>query len=111
MTLLLASLQQYWVSSQPYRHIAVKDIAEAFKAWKVGKANAQHLATPFPKEKSHPAALVTTPYALSMMPELKALMRREVTLVQREYVIFQSRQILTTISLHACLRPNPAVLR
>jgi hypothetical protein len=75
-------LQQYWVSREPYRHIAVRDIAERFRSWKVGKSNAEHLAKPFPKDNSHPASLVRTPYALKVVPELKALMRRELTLVQ-----------------------------
>jgi len=86
-------LQQYWVSSQPYKHIAVKDIAESFKTWKVGKSNAKHLATPYPKERSHPASLVTTPYALNMVAELKALMRRELTLVQRTMFIYVMKTI------------------
>ena len=103
MTASPAPLQQYWASSQPYRHVPVKDIAEAFKSWKVGKANAQHLAKPFPKERSHPAALVTTPYALKMLPELKALMRREVTLVQRMSSIYRLWHSLTATGLHTCL--------
>ena len=57
-------LQQYWVGAEPYRHISVAEIAERFKAWKVGQRNAQALATPFSKERSHRNALIKTPYAL-----------------------------------------------
>ena len=57
-------VQQYWVGAEPYRHISVSEIAERFKAWKVGQSNAQALATPFPKEQSHKNALIKNPYAL-----------------------------------------------
>ena len=93
MTTSPAPLQQYWASSQPYKHVPVKEIAEAFKSWKVGKANEQYMATPYPKERSHPAALVTTPYALKMLPELKALMRREITLIVSTDLLYQMGHI------------------
>lgn len=57
-------LQQYWVGKEPYRHVPVAEIAAAFSNYKVGKRNAELLSKPFPKEESHPAALVTTQYAL-----------------------------------------------
>ena len=57
-------MQQYWVGAEPYRHISVVEIAQRFKSWKVGQSNAQALATPFPKERSHKNALIKTPYAL-----------------------------------------------
>ena len=61
-------MQQYWVGKEPYKHIAVREMAESFKNWKVGKHNAEMLSKPFPKESSHPAALIKTEYALGSEP-------------------------------------------
>lgn len=68
LTNTLCLSQQYWVGKEPYRHISVSEIAASFKNWKIGKQNAEMLSKPFPKESSHPAALVKSEYALGSKP-------------------------------------------
>ena len=55
----------------PYRFIGVKEIADAFKEYKVGRANAEALAVPFQPASGDDTALVNTKYALNS--ELQAL--------------------------------------
>lgn len=64
LTSCCCSLQQYWVSSEPYRFMPVTEIAARFREWSTGQRTAEALATPFEKSEAHDNALVTTPYAL-----------------------------------------------
>lgn len=57
-------LQQYWVGKEPYRFIGVREIAEAFKEYSVGRANAEALAVPF-QASPDDIALIRTKFALS----------------------------------------------
>ena len=60
-----AYMQQYWVGKTPYRFIGVREIAEAFKSFKVGEANAEALTMPFQPLEGEDPALVKTKHALS----------------------------------------------
>lgn len=66
-------MQQYWVGSSPYRFIGVKEIADAFKTYKVGQANAEALATPYQRLEGDDKALVTRKYALNSEASLSPL--------------------------------------
>ncbi|KAF3332890.1 pleiotropic drug resistance protein 3-like isoform X3 [Carex littledalei] len=81
--------QQYWVwSDEPYRFVPVKKFAEAFKSFHVGRAMGNELAVPFDRSKSHPAALTTSKYGVSMKELLKAQIDREILLIKRNSFVY-----------------------
>lgn len=89
--------EQYWVvESQPYRYIPVKEFAEAFLSFHVGKGLLEELSHPFDRKKNHPAALTTTKYGVSRMNIFKACFSREWLLMKRNsfVYIFKTVQIL-----------------
>ena len=60
--------KQYWARrEQPYRFVTVKEFAEGFQTYEVGRRIGQELSTPFDKTKNHPAALSTTHYGVGKM--------------------------------------------
>ena len=63
-------LQQYWNSSQPYKHISVPAFAEMFKSFKVGRDTAARIAegpdrAALDKQSQGVELLVKKKYALS----------------------------------------------
>ncbi|MCL7037884.1 hypothetical protein MKW94_014202 [Papaver nudicaule] len=91
--------RQYWArKDEPYTFIPVKDFAEAFQSFHVGRQLGDELATPFNKEKSHPAALTTERYGISKKELLKACTAREYLLMKRNsfVYIFKLFQLLIT---------------
>lgn len=63
-------LQQYWNSSQPYKHISVPAFAEMFKSFKVGRETAARIAegpdkAALDKQNQGVELLVKKKYALS----------------------------------------------
>jgi len=81
--------EQYWYDHRvPYRYIPVAEIAEQFTSFRVGKELDEKLSTPFSKSDSHPAALVTTKFALSKWDLLKACVEREVLLMKRNRFLY-----------------------
>lgn len=89
--------QQYWVGNKHYRYIPVAEIAAHFKDWEIGQSNARKLEHPFPKEASHKGALVRSQYALKPYQEFKALMRRELTLINRTLFIYVMKTVQVAI--------------
>lgn len=88
--------EQYWFDQRrPYRYVPVAELANAFKDYRVGKELDEKLATPFNKSESHPAALVTTKFALSDRDILKACVERELLLMKRNrfLYIFRTAQV------------------
>jgi len=76
--------QQYWIhKDEPYSFITVKEFAEAFQCFHVGRELRDELAIPFDKTKSHPAALTTKKYGVNMKELLKANFSREYLLMKR----------------------------
>jgi len=86
----------------------VAEIAIAFKDYRVGKELDEKLATPFDKAESHPAALVTSKFALSKWELLKACVEREVLLMKRNrfLYIFRTCQVSIRDFYRPCLGCN-----
>ncbi|MQM16082.1 hypothetical protein Taro_049036, partial [Colocasia esculenta] len=81
--------QQYWAhQDEPYRFVSVKDFADSFQSFHVGRQLQQELGTPFNKDKGHPAALSTSSYGIPKMELLKACMSRELLLMQRNSFVY-----------------------
>ncbi|KAF2304888.1 hypothetical protein GH714_039267 [Hevea brasiliensis] len=52
--------EQYWAhKDEPYSFVAVKEFAEAFQSFHVGRKLGDELAIPFDKTKAHPDSLTT----------------------------------------------------
>ncbi|RZC89025.1 hypothetical protein C5167_030719 [Papaver somniferum] len=81
--------RQYWArKDEPHNFIPVKDFAEAFQLFHVGRHLGDELATPFNKAKSHPAALTTKRYGISKKELLKAFTAREYLLMKRNSFVY-----------------------
>ncbi|ONM41169.1 ABC transporter G family member 40 [Zea mays] len=84
--------KQYWARpNEPYRFVAVKEFATAFKSSHTGRSITNELAVPFDKSKSHPAALTTTRYGVSGKELLKANIDREILLMKRNSFVYMFR--------------------
>ncbi|KAL6842534.1 hypothetical protein ACP4OV_027378 [Aristida adscensionis] len=84
--------KQYWApQDKPYRFVSVKEFANAFKSFHLGRSIANELAVPFDKSKSHPAALTTTRYGVSGKELLKANIDREILLMKRNSFVYMFR--------------------
>ncbi|XP_065849475.1 pleiotropic drug resistance protein 1-like [Euphorbia lathyris] len=81
--------EQYWnCKDRPYRFVSVKEFAEAFQSFHIGKRLGDELATPFDESKSHPAALTTNKYGISKKELLKACISRELLLMKRNSFVY-----------------------
>lgn len=100
----LKDQEQYWADNlRPYRYVPVREFAEKFKKFGTGERMLQDLAVPYPKEKSHPAALCKKKYAGTRMELFKTNFSKEFLLYKRNAVItiFKALQVLR--SSHAIL--------
>jgi hypothetical protein len=79
----------------------VTRFAEEFQNFHVGIKMREELAVPFPKEKSHPAALAHKKYTISNRELFKASFTREVTLAKRHAVVYIVKAV--QVSLFDCL--------
>jgi ABC-type multidrug transport system ATPase subunit len=80
--------EQYWANTQrPYRYIPVREFSELFKQFQVGATLQHELAVPYPKERSHRAALGKKKYAVSKKELFKANFAKEWLLYKRNAVI------------------------
>lgn len=89
--------EQYWAAKhRPYRYIPVREFAELFKDFHVGASMMQELSVPFPKKKSHCAALAKKKYAISRTELFKANFDKEVLLFKRNSIvtIFKTTQVV-----------------
>ncbi|XAR70928.1 Xenobiotic-transporting ATPase [Bertholletia excelsa] len=81
--------EQYWArTDEPYNFVTVKDFAEAFKSFHIGRKLEDELAIPFDRAKSHPDALTTNKYGVSKKELLKALISREYLLMKRNSFVY-----------------------
>ena len=88
--------QQYWTRhDEPYRYVPVREFADAFQSFHVGRAIGDELSVPYDKSKSHPAALTTSRYGVSKKELLKANIDRELLLMKRNsfVYIFKATQV------------------
>ncbi|XP_020269449.1 ABC transporter G family member 36-like [Asparagus officinalis] len=90
--------EQYWARNEPYRFIPVIEFANAFESFHIGKDIKNELSVPYDKKKSHPAALKTSRYGVSMKELFKALFERELLLMKRNsfVYIFKATQLAIT---------------
>ncbi|XP_071722010.1 pleiotropic drug resistance protein 1-like isoform X2 [Rutidosis leptorrhynchoides] len=81
--------QQYWVSiDRPYNYISVKEFADAFQSFHVGRGIQQELATPFDKSKEDPTLLTTKKYGVTTNELMKACFSREFLLMKRNSLLY-----------------------
>lgn len=81
--------EQYWVDKRkPYRYVPVSKFVEHFQEFPVGTQIKDELSEPFPKEKSHPAALATKKYTISQLELLRITFDREFILMKRNAIVF-----------------------
>ncbi|KAK9141590.1 hypothetical protein Syun_010990 [Stephania yunnanensis] len=81
--------KQYWARrNEPYRYVPVKEFAEAFQSFHVGRKLMDELSTDFDKSKNHPAALTTKKYGVSKKELLKANISREYLLMKRNSFVY-----------------------
>lgn len=79
---------QYWASeNKAYRFVNVKEFAEAFRSFHVGRNIGDELATPFQKAQSHPAALATRKYGVGKKEIFKTCLSREILLLTRNSLL------------------------
>lgn len=81
--------EQYWFDrNRPYRYVPVKEFVDKFKHFHVGRRNADELTRPYPREKSHRAALSYSRYSVSKMELFKACFSREWLLMKRNSFVY-----------------------
>ncbi|KAE8056422.1 hypothetical protein FH972_013197 [Carpinus fangiana] len=81
--------EQYWANKdEPYSFVSVKEFAEAFQSFHIGRRLGDELATPFDKSKGHPDALTTKKYGVSMKELFKACVSREFLLMKRNSFVY-----------------------
>lgn len=90
--------EQYWANKdEPYNFITVKEFAEAFQSFHIGRKLGDELGTPLDKSKGHPAALDKKKYGVNKTELLKACVSREFLLMKRNSFayIFKTQQVST----------------
>ncbi|KAL9265410.1 Pleiotropic drug resistance protein 1-like protein [Drosera capensis] len=86
--------EQYWARrDEPYGFVTVKEFAEAFQSFHIGRKLGDELAVPFDRSKSHPAALTTSQYGLSKKELFKACLARETLLMKRNKFVYIFKNI------------------
>ena len=82
--------EQYWAQKdEPYNFVTVKEFAEAFQSFHVGRKLGDELATQFDKAKSHPAALTTRKYGVKNGELLKTCLSREILIMKRNSFVYK----------------------
>jgi ABC-type multidrug transport system ATPase subunit/ABC-type multidrug transport system permease subunit len=90
--------EQYWSDKRkPYRYVPVKLFAEEFQNFHIGMRMHDELAVPYPKEKSHPAALAKEKYSVSNKDLFMATFNRELTLFKRNGIVAIIKAIQITL--------------
>ncbi|WVZ20778.1 hypothetical protein V8G54_008100 [Vigna mungo] len=91
--------EQYWANKdEPYTFVTVREFAEAFQSFHIGRKLGDELATPFDMSKGHPAVLTKNKYGVSKKELLKACVSREFLLMKRNsfVYIFKMWQLILT---------------
>ncbi|XP_037413167.1 ABC transporter G family member 37 [Triticum dicoccoides] len=90
--------EQYWYrGDRPYRFVPVKQFADAFRSFHVGKSIENELKVPFDRTRSHPAALATSKFGVSRMELLKATIDRELLLMKRNAFMYIFKAVNLTL--------------
>lgn len=94
--------KQYWAhKNEPYKFVTVKEFAESFQSFHVGRKLGDELSIPFDKMKSHPAALTSNKYGVKKMELFKACTSRELLLMKRNSFVYIFK--LTQLTLMALI--------
>ncbi|KAG0577997.1 hypothetical protein KC19_5G197200 [Ceratodon purpureus] len=101
--------EQYWMDKRrPYHYVSVTDFEEKFKRFHVGVAQKLELAHPYPKHRSHRAALTHEKYTVTKKEIFKATFAKEVLLMKRDafVYIFKTSQlaIMAAVSMTVFFR-------
>ncbi|XP_062163258.1 pleiotropic drug resistance protein 1-like isoform X3 [Alnus glutinosa] len=81
--------EQYWAhKDKPYKYITVKEFAQAFHFFDIGRKLDDELATPFNSSKGHPAVLTTKKYGVSKKELFRACLWREFLLMKRNSFVY-----------------------
>lgn len=77
----------------------MKEFAEAFQSFHIGRKLGDELGTPFDKSKGHPAALSKNKFGVNKKELLKACVSREFLLMKRNsfVYIFKTQQVSTPL--------------
>ncbi|KAM7471717.1 hypothetical protein LguiA_009900 [Lonicera macranthoides] len=102
---------QYWANEdKAYRFVNVKEFAEAFRSFHVGRNMGDELATPFQKAQSHPAALATRKYGVGKKEIFKTCLSREILLLKRNSLLhifhFAVVLIMALLTMTLFIRTN-----
>ncbi|XP_030526169.1 pleiotropic drug resistance protein 1-like [Rhodamnia argentea] len=93
---------QYWVhKDDPYTFVTVREFAEAFQSFHLGRRLGDEISTPFDKSKNHPAALTTKRFGVGMKDLLKACISREYLLMKRNSFVYIFK--LTQLTINAII--------
>ncbi|MCO5565028.1 hypothetical protein L7F22_018698 [Adiantum nelumboides] len=81
--------EQYWFDKRKrYQYVTVKQFAEKFKHFYVGRRIAEELSRSYPRERSHRAALAFSRYSVSKLDLFKACFAREWLLMKRNSFVY-----------------------
>ncbi|KAK8988611.1 hypothetical protein V6N11_029994 [Hibiscus sabdariffa] len=81
--------KQYWTrTDRAYNFVTVKEFAESFQSFHVGKRLQNDLATPFDKNQNDPTLLTTKNYGVKRMELLKACFSKELLLMKRNSFVY-----------------------
>ncbi|KAL7597678.1 hypothetical protein Lser_V15G25189 [Lactuca serriola] len=90
--------KQYWTRRhEAYKFVTVKEFAQAYESFHVGRRLVSELAIPFDKSKSHPAALTDKKFGLSKKELLKACLDREILLIKRNSFVYLFKLFQLTV--------------
>lgn len=80
---------------RPYRYVSVTDFEEKFKKFHVGVSQMTELSHPYPKHRSHRAALTHKKYTVTKKEMFKATFAKEILLMKRDafVYIFKTSQV------------------
>ncbi|PSS04971.1 Pleiotropic drug resistance protein [Actinidia chinensis var. chinensis] len=88
--------EQYLLKkNEPYRFIPVPEFVHIFNSFHIGQNLCEELGTPYDRNRTHPAALVTEKYGISRRNLFRACLAREWLLMKRNsfVYIFKTTQI------------------
>ncbi|XP_057464053.1 pleiotropic drug resistance protein 2-like [Actinidia eriantha] len=88
--------EQYWLKkNEPYRFIPVPEFVHIFNSFHIGQNLCEELGTPYDRNRTHPAALLTEKYGICRRDLFRACLAREWLLMKRNsfVYIFKTTQI------------------
>ncbi|XP_057729423.1 pleiotropic drug resistance protein 1-like [Arachis stenosperma] len=91
--------EQYWANNdKPYTFVSVREFADAFRSFHIGRKLGNELATPFDKTRGHPAVLTKNKYGVSKRELLRACVSREFLLMKRNSFVYIFKMCQLTLT-------------